>query len=173
MLGLLTIPGNVIARLGPWLMRAGGSVGPKAVEAVQKAGATGIASVGDIVTYAKTNPTNAALVFTSLASAGFAVSDLFSPADKQDQDARSSATALAVAEAAAVDAKLIDIAGASEELGGISGNKQDLVTLQRILRFARGHYGSATAATEAWKSHQAFFELSLKDVETGFAILDI
>lgn len=173
MLGLLTIPGNVIARLGPWLMRAGGNVGPKAVEAVQKAGATGISSVNDIVVYAKNSPVNAALVFTSLASAGFAVSDLFSPADKQNIDARSSATALAVAEAAAVDAKLIDVAGASENLGGISGNKQDLVTLQRVLRFARGHYGSASAATEAWKSHQAFFELSLKDVETGFAILDI
>lgn len=170
---MLTIPISVLSRLGPWLSRAGAAASSKAVEVVTKAGAVGVTSPTTLMQYAKASPTNAFLVVTSLASAGFAVSDLFSPADKQDGDVRSAATALAIAEAAAVDAKLVDIAESSESLGGLSGSRTDLVTLQRVLRWARGHYGSPAAAMEAFKSQQAFFELNEADVKNGFEILDI
>lgn len=166
------IPAAVLARLGPWLIRAGQASVARAVAAMQKSGVS-VNTVGDIVSYAKASPTNALFVFSNLAMAGFAVSDLFSPAEKQDGEARRVATSLAVAEAAAVDSRLLDIAGKSEELGGISGNTQDLVTLRRILKWAKGHYGSEGAAVEAFKSHQAFFELSLGDVLGGFEVLDV
>lgn len=170
---MLQIPAAAAARLGPWLMRAGPAAGEAAVAAVTKAGATGIKSVSDIVRYIGANKMNTAVVFSSLASAGFAVSDLFSPADKQDPEARVSATSLSVAELKASDSRLIDVAGDSENLAGLSGSREDLVLLRRILQWAKGHYGSAASAVEAWKSQQAFFELSLADIENGFAVLDV
>lgn len=166
------IPAAVLARLGPWLTRAGQAAVAQAVTAMQKSGIP-VNTVADIVSYAKTNPTNALLVFSNLAMAGFAVSDLFSPAEKQDGEARRIATSLAVAEAAAVEVRLLDIASQSEKLSGVSGNKQDLVALRRILKWAKGHYGSQDAAIEAFKSHQAFFELSLHDLTNGFEVLDV
>lgn len=170
---MLQIPAAVLARLGPWLNRAGPAAAEKAVSAISKAGVTGISTIDDIVRYVKANPLNSTVVFSSLASAGFAVSDLFSPADKQDVDARAAATSLAVKELEAVNQRLIDVAGNSEELAGISGKREDLVLLRRVLGFAKGHYGSSARAIEAWKNHQAFFELSLSDVEAGFELLDV
>jgi len=170
---MFLIPATVIARLGPWLMRAGPAASAKAVEAVSKAGVPGIRSVGDIVKYVKLNPMNSAVLFSSLASAGFAVSDLFSPADKQDDESRQAATSLAVLELKAMNVRLDGIAAGSEELSGISGDRSDLVLLRRILKFARGHYGSAERAIEAFRSHQAFFELNLDDIKSGFENLDL
>lgn len=169
----LAIPAAVVARLGPWLARVGAVAAEKAVTAVRGAGATGVNTVQDIARYASSSSANAIVVFSSLASAGFAVSDLFSPADKQDSEVRASAASFAVKELEMSNQRLIEIAGESEKLKGISGDRKDLVLLQRVLRFAKGHYGSAGAAIEAWKSHQAFFELSLEDVETGFNLLDV
>lgn len=166
------IPAAVVTRLGPWLTRAGNAALAAAKEALAKSGVV-VNSVSDVVNYAKSNPGNAMLVFSNLAIAGFAVSDLFSPADKQEGEARATAVSLAVAEAQAADIRLIDIGANSESLGGLSGNKQDLVALRRILQWARGHYGSPSAAIEAHKAQQAFFELSLGDVTTGFDLLDV
>lgn len=166
------IPAAVLTRLGPWLTRAGSAAMATAKEALGKSGVV-VNSVSDVVNYAKSSPGNAMLVFSNLAMAGFAVSDLFSPADKQEGAARAAAVSLALAEARAADIRLIEIGEGSERLGGLAGNKQDLVTLRRILQWARGHYGSPSAAIEAHKVQQAFFELSLGDVTTGFDLLDV
>lgn len=170
---MLAIPAAVLARLGPWLMRAGPAASAKAVAAVSKAGVPGIRSVSDIVKYVKLNPMNSAVIFSSLASAGFAVSDLFSPADKQDDESRQTATSLAMLELKAMNVRLDDNASLSEDMAGLSGNRDDLVLLRRILKFARGHYGSAERAIEAFRSHQAFFELDLNDIKSGFENLDL
>lgn len=167
------IPAMVISRLGPWLGRMGASVLPRALTALEKAGVSGLRSVDDIVKYAKENPLNASLVFSALAQVGFTVSDLFSPQDKTDINGRSAATKLAVIEMKAVDQKLLEVAEMSEELKGISGNRNDLKTLQTVLRWAKSHYGSERAAIDAWKNNQAFFELSVSDIETGFGVLDV
>lgn len=166
------IPAAVLTRLGPWLTRAGSAAMTSVKAALGKNGVV-VNSVSDVVAYAKTSPGNAMLVFSNLAMAGFAVSDLFSPADKASGEVRAAATSLAMAEAAAANLRLIEIGQDSESLGGISGNKQDLVTLRRILQWARGHYGSAESVIEAHKAQQAFFELSLDDVRSGFELLDI
>lgn len=167
------VPLAVLSRLGPWLARAGSAVLPKAFNAVSKASGTAVSSVDDVVKYAKASPGNALIVMSSLATAGFAVSDLWSPGDKADPESRSLAASLAVAELRATNQRLIEIGGDSESLAGLSGNRADLVLLQRVLRWARGHYGSPASAMEAHMSQQAFFELSFDDIKSGFEILDI
>lgn len=166
------IPVAVLSRLGPWLTRAGAAAMTSVKAVLAKRGVV-VNSVSDVVAFAKASPSNAALVFSNLAMAGFAVSDLFSPADKAEGEARAMATSLALAEARAAELRLIEVGEDSESLGGLSGNKQDLVTLRRILQWARGHYGSPAAAIEAHKAQQAFYELSLGDVKTGFELLDV
>jgi hypothetical protein len=131
----------------------------------------GVRTLQDVVSYAMANKSNAVMVGTTIASAGYAISDLFSPADKADPEVRALATELAVIEQRAVRARIDGVASTSETLKGVSGSKQDLVLLRDILQWARGHYGSASAAKHAFGMQQAFFELSSADVDVGFELL--
>ncbi|UNI73405.1 hypothetical protein ER16_Small1 [Pseudomonas phage ER16] len=107
-----------------------------------------------------------------MASTGFAVSDLFTPADKQDPEVRKLATDLAVIEQRAIGNRLSVVAAESEQLKGLSGNRSDLMLLREI------HLGSRRVRQPGerqarFKLHQAFFELSEADVENGFDVLGI
>lgn len=163
----------MLSRLGPWLGRAGTAAAENALVAVSKATGKSIGKIDELVTFVKTNPGNAVLALTSLASSGFAVSDLFTPADKQDPEVRKLATQLANIEQTAIEGRLSEVAAASESLRGLSGNRADLVLLREILTWAAGQYGSPESAKRAFKMHQAFFELSAADVENGYEVLGI
>lgn len=166
------IPITVLARL-PSMLRSAGAAGlTRAREALAKVGIT-VSSVDDIMVYARQSPANAALVFTNLAMAGFAVSDLFTGSDKQDRDVRALVADLAMAELGQVNTRIEATAAASESLAGIVGDRKDLAALAEILRFAVGHYGSHAAAINAHSRHQAFFELSKNDVEAGLRLLNL
>lgn len=170
---MLSIPVAVIARLGPWLGRLGGAALSRIYAAIRSSGGPALNSVQGVVDYVKASPANAVLVFSSIASLGIGISDLFSPEDKTTADGRSIATSLAVMEAQASNLVLLPASENSETLKGISGNRTELKALQRTLAFAVGHYGSKSAAREAHVLHQAFFELSLDDLDAGFDVLDI
>lgn len=163
----------MLSRLGPWLGRAGTAAAENALVAVSKATGTKFSKIDDLVAYVKGNKANAVLALSTLASTGFAVSDLFTPADKQDPETRQLATELAVIEMSAIDGRLNDVAASSEQLKGLSGNRSDLLLLREVLTWAAGEYGSVESAKRAFKMHQAFFELSAADVENGYDVLGI
>lgn len=167
------IPVAVVSRAGPWLARMGGPAVSRALAAVQKASGKTFGSITEMTTWVAQNPMNATIAFGSLASAGFAVSDLFDPDSKQDPEVRKAATELALQELTAINVRLDEVAGVSEELAGIGGDRQDLALLRDVLSWAKSHYGSDASAIRAHARHQAFMELTKGDVEMGYALLDI
>ena len=163
-------PVAVVSRLGPWLSRLGPAAAEAAYAALAKVGIK-VASAGELVAYINANKGAVAGVMTTLASAGYAVSDLFSPADKADPESRRSALELAIMEQKAIDARFSEVAKTSEIIAGISGKGQDLRMLREICVWAKGHYGSAESAIDAFNKQQAFYELSEDDVRLGFELL--
>lgn len=163
-------PVTVITRLGPWL----GRLGPVALDGVYAALAKvgiNVSTITQIGQYLSSNKTAVFTVFSTLASAGYAVSDMFSPSDKTDPEVRKTATELAVMEQQAIQARISKAAQQSETLSGLAGKGQDLRMLRDICVWARGHYGSAESALDAFNKQQAFFELSESDVKLGFELL--
>lgn len=132
---------------------------------IRALGVTIGSSADDLIAWAKLNPGNAAVAALTLGSLGATVSDLFET--KEGQDA---ATKVALGSVGLADmAKIINAGAASEKMPlSIAENAADVYTAQAILRYARSHYGSSAAAVRAHQLHQAFFEMSLDDVQVGF-----
>lgn len=179
---MIQVPAAVMARLGPYLGRLAQSrpdIWAKLQGVLTRTGAAVSGKVDDVIKYVKENPLNAALVVSTLASLGVTVSDLFSADDKKDGAVRAGVAQLEIMalQAAGVPTdgieKIMGAAAKSEELKGLAGNEVDLATLARILGWARGHYGSISAARNAHALNQAFFELSAEDVEIGFRRLNL
>lgn len=160
-------PIAVASRLGPWLGRAGLPALERAKTALASKGFVG-STVNDVVKWVSENQASALI---ALSSAGFAISDLFSPEDKKDPEARKLATELAVIEQRAIDLRLSENASKSENLGGLVKNNQDLRMLRDVTQWAVNHYGSANAARRAFKMHQAFLELSESDLDSALELL--
>lgn len=163
----------VVTRLGAWLRSMGPKAADNAVAAVAPKSGGVVKDLPTLISYATSSPTNAVLTLTNLAAAGFMVSDLFTPADKQDPETRVLAGQLTSREMAVIEGRIDEVVAESEELGGILGSKTDLVLLQRALTWARGHYGSANAAIEAHRMSQVFAELSHGDVKAGYDLLSL
>lgn len=172
----------VLARLTPYLERLIAQrpdIWGRFVVAAQKAGYAIGNTAKEAVAYIKANPINATAILAMLASAGASVADLFGPGDKVDPAVRSLTVSLEDLYLASqgVDTegvkRIRDSADKSQELEGLIPNFRDLNTARAILRWARSHYGSPSAAIRAHGLQQAFFEMSREDVENGFEILDI
>lgn len=164
---------TVVQRLGAWLRSMGPKAADTAVAVVGPKSGGKVKDVSSLIAYATENPGNAAMTLVNLAAAGFMVSDLFTPSDKQDPEVRALAGQLTATEMAVIEGRIDDVIAESEELEGVLGSKNDLVLLQRVLTWARGHYGSANAAIEAHRMSQAFVELSHGDVKAGYELLNL
>lgn len=177
-MAVLAIGARVIERLLPYLTRvAKTSPGhwAKLVAELKAKGVTAAESAAGIVAYARANPLNATLVFTTIASLGMSVADLFDSTDKSDVEVRKTAVkldqlALGIDEQASM--QISKAAAASETLHpGIAEREVEVRMLADLCQWARGHFGSARAALEGHQKAQAFFELPYADVEAGFRYL--
>lgn len=121
--------------------------------------------VDDIIAWVKTNPVNATLTALTMGSLGVSVVDLF-----DTEEGKKVATDVTLGRKSLADYSKIDAAGAiSEKLDlQVAEVGPDLYTAREVLRFAKGHYGSIASAITAHRLHQAFFEMPLNDVETGY-----
>lgn len=169
-MGIL-IPATVVGRVGPWLQRMGPSAWSSAQEALSKAGIVGLKSAGELVTYVRNNKATTTTVLSSLAGAGFAVSDLFSPTDKGDPEVRQFVAELAQQEISSMRERISAVASSSEALAGVGHDKNDLRLLEQVTKWAIAHYGSKSNARNAFDMHQAFFELSKEDLDIGLELL--
>lgn len=175
---VLSIGTKVIERLLPFLGRIAKespSHWAKLVAELKAKSGVAVATANDVVAYARQNPVNAALVFTTIASMGISVADLFSSADKSDTEVRKTAITLDQITVGANERSQLlisNVAAASETLKlGAADREVELRTLADICTFAKGHFGSARAALEGHQKLQAFFEIPYADLETGFNIL--
>lgn len=174
----LTIGARVIERLLPYLGRVA-KASPERwaslVAALKVKGVAGADTAAGIVAYARANPMNAAMVFTTIASLGISVADLFSSEDKSDVNVRGTAVRLdnmTVAAAGGSDLLISAVAAQSETLKlGVADREVEIRALADICKWAKGHFGSANAALDAHQKMQAFVELPFADLETGFRLL--
>lgn len=129
--------------------------------------------VDDVVAWARRNPGNAAIAAVSMASVGITMSD-FTEGDVSEEV---SATLRDVEAGNLTPAEALRITNAgrsSESLNlNIAENRSDMAITQQVLRWAKGHYGSVNASVHAHRMQQAFFEMPLDDVETGFQLLRV
>lgn len=174
----LSIGTKVIERLLPFLGRVAKespSHWAKLLAELKSKGNLVATSAKDVVDYARLNPTNAALVFTTIASIGISVADLFSSEDKSSTDVRKTAITLDQMTVGARErAQLVisNVAAASETLKlGAADREVELRTLADICEWAKSHFGSARAALEAHQKLQAFVEVPYADLETGYRLL--
>lgn len=161
------------SRIGPWLGRqaaANSSFLPTLMARLRVGGQFAGSKVADLVSWAKLNPTNAVLLSSTLASLGFAVSDLFG--DSKDPEVVKFQQGLT--SVAAKASSLIESLGAKNEaaaFGSASEDRQikDEVAIE-VLTWARGFFGSVGAAVEAHRLLQAFVEMPLSEVRHGFSV---
>lgn len=160
-----------VGALVPRVEQLAVSAGPTIATATARLRGMGIAigdKVADVVSWAKANPMNASLLALTLGSLGVEVSDLF-----ESKEGQKVAKDVTLGQSGLVDMKRIYDAGSSSEKLNLQVAEvgSDLFTAREILRFAKGHYGSANTAVTAHKMHQAFFEMPLDDVVQGFELL--
>lgn len=163
------------SRLGPWLGRIA-AADAKFIPALMARLRTGAGFVGskvsDIVAWVKSNPSNAILVATTIASLGYSIAELFG--DSKSHDAETAAFARSLDEVASKASKLIDGLGAKNEAARFNSNTperqvQDEVAIE-TLSWARGFFGSVSTAVEAHRMLQAFIEMPLEEVRHGFSV---
>lgn len=177
-MAVLAIGARVIERLLPFLTRVA-KTSPahwaKLVAELKSKGVAAADSAAGIVAYARANPLNATLVFTTIASLGMSVADLFDSSDKTDAEVRKTAVkldSLTLGIKEQSEMQISKIAAESENLRpGLAEREVEMRTLADICTWAKGHFGSATAAMEAHQKAQAFFELPFADLEAGFRYL--
>lgn len=149
------------------------SAGPTLAAATSRIRSMGIAigdKVDDIVVWAKANPMNASLIAMTLASLGVEMSDVFDNKDGKDASKRLQTGASGLVD----EAKILEAGRGSEKLNlQIAEVASDAYTAIEVLRFARGHYGSAKAAIRGHRLHQAFLEMPLDDVVVGYETLAV
>lgn len=175
---MLSISSRVIERLLPFLGRVAKASPERWASLTAALKAKGVAaadSAAGIVAYARQNPMNATLVFTTIASLGVSVADLFSSEDKADMNTRGTAVALdrlTINAAGESDMLIARTAAASETLRvGVADREVEIRALADICRWAKSHFGSANSALDAHQKLQAFVELPFADLETGFRLL--
>lgn len=122
----------------------------------------------DLIAWAKANPANASVLALTLGSLGVSVADVF-----ESDEGKKVATQVTTGELSLADSKRILEAGASSEKLNLQVAEVavDLQTAREVLRWAKQHYGSASAAIDAHKMQQAYFEMPLDDVGMGFNLL--
>lgn len=122
----------------------------------------------DVIAWARANPGNAVMAALTLGSLGVAVDDLFETPEGKDLANKVTSGAMGLGDVG----KILSAGSASEKLNlQVAEVKMDLYTAREILRWAKSHYGSASAAVSAHKLGQAFFEMALDDVESGFELV--
>lgn len=166
---------NVATKVGPWLGRNPGMLAPL-VTRLRTAGVVVGEKVTELVAWAKANPGNSAMLVTTLATLGVKVSDWLSSDDEESKALIAKLDDIASANAAqraAVAKRLTSAAGASSVLDLDLGKDVDQAVAIQVLAFARNHYGSVAAAKAAFSLHQAFFEMSPDDIESGFNNLNL
>lgn len=179
-----SIPVTVITRFGPWfgrIAKASPALLANLVNKLKASGAVVGSSAVDVANFVKTSPVNAVLVFTTLASLGASVADLFTAEEKSNPETREIVRSLTFSEMSVTDAtraaahsEIIKIAAMSESLQtGVSSNEVQLATAAEILGWASRFFGGPSAARAAHGKMQAFFEMSLADVEAGFRRLKL
>jgi hypothetical protein len=160
-------------RIGPWLGRtiAADARFLPALLSRLKIGAKFVgSSVGEIVSWAKSNPGNAVMLSTTLASLGFSVANLFG----DTKDPETNVFKLDLDKVASKASSAIDSIGnksVDAAFGGTSDERQvqDEVSIE-TLSWARGFFGSVSAAVEAHRMLQVFIEMPLAEVQHGFSI---
>lgn len=162
------------SRIGPWLGRMVSTDAkflPSLFSRLKTAGASTGSSVASMVAWAKSSPSNAILLSTTLASLGFAVADLFGR-DSKDPEVRDFMADLVNVAANANAA--INKLGAGSELartGGASQARQtEDETAIEVLSWARGFFGSVPNAVAAHRMLQVYTEMPLEEVQHGFSI---
>lgn len=125
-------------------------------------------TVDEMVSWVKSNPGNAAIAAATMASLGIQIMDV-------EGDVASALKQAALGELNLEDTIKVLQAGASSEqlLLGLRNKESDLKIAREVLGWARSHYGSVAAAKRAHALHQAFFEMSQDDIETGFDVLRV
>lgn len=175
------ITAGVISRFGPWFGRVASSK-PNLLGALVAKLRTGGAVVGDkvsdIISFVKSNPVNASLTLATLASLGIAASDLFGGEEMTPEMERfvagldSTASFVTPAQRDAAAKRIMDAGSMSETMvTGLAEREVETLSAIEVLSWARGHFGSASAAMRAHRLMQAFVEMSYEDVRTGFATL--
>lgn len=160
-------------KVGPWLGRTIGTNSGLMASLIArlKVGGQFVGStVGDIVKWARSNPANATLLATTLASMGFSVASLFGESD--DPEVNQFADDLdRVAKKATALINKIGSANEAAAFGSDSEDRkvQDEVSIE-VLSWARGFFGGIHQATEAHRMLQAFVEMPLNEVRHGFSV---
>lgn len=174
----LAIGARVIERLLPWLTRVSAqspAAWAKLTAALKTAGVATADKAADIVAYARQNPMNATLVFTTIASVGLSVADLFGSEDKADNAVRKTAMTLDSISLGIADqaGQIIGrVAADSEKISGeLAAREVHMRLVQDICRWAKSHFGGVQQALEAHQKLQAFVELPYAEVEMGFRYL--
>lgn len=173
-------------RLGPWLGRAAKSspgLVTKLTDMLRAGGAKVGSTIGELVTWVKANPGNAALLAmtaSTIPEIAGAVAELFD-SDAEDHDELVSAVErvrqqsdLSREQMSKAVKSMLSAASASEKLDlNLAENAADHKIGTAVLGWAVGFYGSSDAAIRAHKLHQAFFEMPVNDVVSGFEYLDL
>lgn len=152
---LATRAGPVLASAASRLRTMGVQVGSKA---------------DDLIAWAKASPGNATMLAMSLGSVGVMISDLFDTPEGKSLANKIEASMIGLADVQ----KVLEAGASSERLNlRVAEVATDAFTAIEILRWAKGQYGSSTAAIRAHKLQQAFFEMPLDDVEVGYQTLRV
>lgn len=173
---VLAISSRVLARFGPWLgrlIKASPSKWTQIVQAISSKSGFLAKSVDDLVAYAKKSPLNAGLIFSTIASLGVSIADLFDTEELAAPESRKTATMLnmlALGSSHEDAMRLIySVAAASEALKtGLATQEVQMDAVQTVCTWARGQFGSVRGAIQAHSLLQAFIELPLAEVEVGF-----
>lgn len=144
---------------------------PSLVTRLKTAGA----AVGDtalsIVTWAKSNPANAVLLTTTIASLGFSVSDVFGSTVSAPDVAKFVEGLDDIANKSRAKIDALGAASETAKTGASSETRQvDDETAIEVLSWARGFFGSPSTAVQAHRMLQAFVEMPLSEVKHGFAV---
>lgn len=157
-----------VGSLIPRVEAVAASAGPTLATAAARIRAMGVnvgSKADELIAWAKTNPMNASILALTLGSLGIEVADLF-----ESDEGKKTAAKVTTGQAALVDyAKILQAGQSSEKMDlQVSEVANDLHTARAVLSYAKSHYGSRDAAINAHKMHQAFFEMPLSDVLSGY-----
>lgn len=173
----IKLTAKAVERLAPYLKRVQStskSHWDRFVKGLEAKGVK-VTSVEGVIKYIRENPLSAAVVFSTLAEVGLAVSDLFSSEDKADLDVRKTTNyldSLMMGTGELAEARIAEVAAASETLQlGVADREVEIRTLQEICSWAKSHFGGVRAALDAHQKMQAFQEINYADLEAGFRLL--
>lgn len=167
-------------RIGPFLGRVASSTPgllAKLITRLRAGGAVVGDKLDDVIRWAKANPVNAALIASTLASMGFAVSDLFKGAEDDETKSFARDLEALAAKARSRSSEMIADIGDDSESKFFKRDSDDEVAsrelLKRTLRWARDNFGGEKAAMLAHQYIQVFSEIPADVVAQGYADYDL